>query len=134
MRENNVKNGASIKQLTTTISKLGGEIEQEEYELQERIKLLEGKKNLKKKLGKKAKKIRIPLNTEVSDHALCRYFSRVKGYNLDEIKGEIVSPKIKEYMVTLGNSGIFPNEIGNYQVVIKQNTVVTILNGKEEEN
>jgi hypothetical protein len=126
MRENNVKNTASVKQLNTTISKLGGEIEQEEFELQERIKLLEGKKNLKKKLGKKAKKIRIPLKPCLSDHSIVRYFERVKGVNMEDLKNEIISSKIREFMVTLGHSGTFPNELG-YSVVMKDNTCVTVI-------
>jgi len=62
----------------------------------------------------------------ISEHALLRYFERVKGFDLKEIKCEILSDPVVALVDKLGPSGSFPNSNG-YRVVIKNNVVVTII-------
>jgi len=82
-------------------------------------------------LNKKVKYLKSQINAHkkkeitVNEHDLIRYFERVEGYNLEEIKNEILSEKIKEFTDTLGGDGTFPNEKG-YKVLMKNNTVTTI--------
>lgn len=63
--------------------------------------------------------------TKVSEHAVLRYIERVKGVNTDNIAEDILHPKVKEMIQTLGGSGSYPHPDG-FNVVMKNNTVVTI--------
>lgn len=58
----------------------------------------------------------------VSEHAMLRYLERIHGIDLEEVKREILSDKIREQIVTLGD-GAYPN--GDIVVRVKGNTVVT---------
>lgn len=62
----------------------------------------------------------------VSDHAIIRYLERVKGVDISEIKREILTPEICEYVSTLGGSGKFPAEEG-FHIVMRNNTVITVV-------
>lgn len=63
----------------------------------------------------------------ITDHAILRYLERVKGINVEEIKEEIITPEIKNIIATLGSSsGTYPSGTG-YSVVLKKNTVVTVI-------
>lgn len=61
---------------------------------------------------------------KVTEHAMLRYFERVLGFNLEEIEEKIVSG-ISEAQKELGN-GHYPS--GLFKAVVKENTVVTIIN------
>lgn len=65
-------------------------------------------------------------NVRVSEHALIRYFERVKGFNTEDIEKEILSADILKMIETLGGSGTFPNANG-YQLLMKDYTVTTII-------
>ena len=61
----------------------------------------------------------------ISEHAILRYIERAMGLNLEQIKQEILSDKVKAQIFTLG-SGKYP--IGNkLKAVVKDNTIVTIV-------
>jgi len=61
----------------------------------------------------------------VTEHALLRYFERVKGYNLEDIKKEIVDDKTKTLVEFLnGTKGKVPWR--DNSLVVKDNTIVTI--------
>jgi len=62
---------------------------------------------------------------KVSDHAIVRYFERVKGFDMAEIQGEILSEEVLVMVEKLGGNGSFPNK--DYSVVMKNNVVVTII-------
>jgi archaellum component FlaC len=61
----------------------------------------------------------------ITEHALLRYFERVKGYNLEDIKADIIDSKTKTLIEFLnGTKGKVPwNE---NSLVVKDNTIVTI--------
>lgn len=59
----------------------------------------------------------------MSEHALVRYFERVKGFNIKDIEDELLNENLIKMVETLGN-GTFPND--NYSLVIKDNVIVTI--------
>jgi chromosome segregation ATPase len=61
---------------------------------------------------------------KVSEHAILRYFERVKGYNIEEIEKEILSNDLLDLTEKLGGNGAFPFK--EHQLVLKNNTVVTI--------
>lgn len=61
----------------------------------------------------------------VSEHAMLRYFERVLGYDLEEVKSRIINEKIRNQIETVGNSGTFPND--GFRVRLEKGVAVTIL-------
>jgi len=80
-------------------------------------KLKEAKAKLNKITGQK------PFN--VSDHAVVRYLDRVMGVDLDELYRKILSDDVLSCIEKTGGEGTFPNK--DFKVVMKNNTVVTVL-------
>ena len=68
---------------------------------------------------------------KISSHCILRYFERILGYNLDEIKAKILTDKIKEQYFILGD-GNYQN--GNFYLVIKNDTVITLIDNKDGES
>lgn len=63
----------------------------------------------------------------ITDHALVRFFERVKGYDIEEIKKEILTESVQELIKKLGTSGEYPT--GNdFSIVLRDGNVVTIKN------
>lgn len=62
---------------------------------------------------------------KVSEHAIVRYFERVKGYNIEEIEKEIVTDQILGFVDKLGGNGGYPNK--GFQVLMKNYTVTTVV-------
>lgn len=60
----------------------------------------------------------------VTEHAFLRYFERVLGMDLEEIRKKIVTPEIELQIKTL-KSGVFPGE--GYRLRVKDGAVVTLL-------
>ena len=60
----------------------------------------------------------------VSDHAIMRYFERVMGYDIDEIKAEIINQEVVSQVRVLGKSGRFSN--GRFHVVMEDGVVATV--------
>lgn len=73
------------------------------------------------------KKLRAAKEKEVtvSEHAMLRYFERVLGYDLDEIRAKIVPDETKAF-VDQFRSGEFPVN-GEFRIKVKDKTVITIL-------
>ena len=69
-------------------------------------------------------KINNTTNVKVSEHAIVRYFERVKGFDIAEIEKEILSDSVVKLSETLGGNGTYPNN--DYSVVMKNFTVVTV--------
>lgn len=65
-------------------------------------------------------------NLNVSEHAIVRYFERVRKEDIEAIKKEILNDSVRSLVSVLGGNGTFPfNE--NFSVVIKNFTVTTIV-------
>lgn len=62
---------------------------------------------------------------KVSEHAIVRYFERVKGFNISEIEEEILTEEVLTLVEQLGGNGGYPN--GNFKVLMKNFTVTTIV-------
>jgi hypothetical protein len=93
-------------------------------EIANRQKEFSLKQKIIAELEQEIKKLDSPTDLTVSEHAYLRYFERVKGYDLEEIKNEILSDTVLALVEKLGGSGLFPN--GDYRVVIRNNVVITI--------
>lgn len=61
----------------------------------------------------------------VSEHAMLRYFERVMGFNLEEIKAKVIPNKTAEMIAKLG-PGVYPVE-GGFKIKVKDNVVVTLV-------
>jgi len=80
-------------------------------------------KALKEKIANLSKKGKGKVG--VSEHAIVRYFERVKGFNIDDIKDEILNEEVLALLDVLGDSGKFP--LGEHQIIMKNGTVTTIV-------
>jgi len=114
-----------LKQLQSQDKK----IEAEEEALKAEVAAKQRELSLKRAERERLKEKMVGLDgngkIKVSEHALVRYFERVKGYNLAEIEKEIVSEEILRMVETLGGTGKYPNK--DYSVVMKNFTVTTII-------
>lgn len=84
--------------------------------------------DLKNRAIKKMKAEIQKANTQtpkVSEHAIVRYFERVRGFNIEEIEKEILSEKVLSFIEQLGGNGEYPNE--GFSVLMKNFTVTTII-------
>lgn len=129
----NIQQTHELKALHTQKEKARAELEvlkteQREHnrkvnELQEKIKGFDAKiKQLSEKAVKKGEIV-------VSEHAYLRYFTRVLGFDLEQIKKEIVSPASEAAILNFRN-GTFPGS--GFKIKVKDNTVVTLLTPEEE--
>lgn len=64
-------------------------------------------------------------NLRVSEHAIIRYFERVKGFDIAQIEKEILTEQIRSFVSKLGGSGTYPAD--GFSVVMKNHVVTTIL-------
>jgi hypothetical protein len=77
----------------------------------------------------RAGKPRPPL--KVSDHAIVRYLERVNHVRIDNIRERILTPELCAQYATLGD-GRYP--LGDVRVVIKDRTVITVLERKNKKS
>jgi len=64
-------------------------------------------------------------NIKVSEHAIVRYFERVKGYDIEQIEKDILSEQVLRLVATLGGNGSYPND--GFSVLMKNYTVTTVV-------
>tara|TARA_R110000751_G_scaffold112175_3_gene210973 strand:+ start:1185 stop:1559 length:375 start_codon:yes stop_codon:yes gene_type:complete len=121
---NAIKQAQELKGFKSQLSKLEGEYEVVKKQAAEYQKKCAFKKKGLGILKAKINRLSLDSNTIISEHAILRYFERVKGFDLSEIEKEILTPKVKEMIETLGNTGVYPNN--NFQVCLKNNVIVTI--------
>lgn len=65
-------------------------------------------------------------NVVVTEHAIVRYFERVLGYDISEIKSHIVPQKTAD-QIKVCKTGLFP--VNNFKLRVKKGTVVTLVKG-----
>lgn len=115
-----------LKQLKTQLNKLRDELAVLKLDVANKQRDCSTKINSIKNIEELIDKLENGNKTiAVSDHAIMRYFERVKGFNIDDIKKEILSQEVKDLIDKLGGDGKYPN--GEHQVVLKNNIVTTII-------
>lgn len=62
-----------------------------------------------------------PQQLIVSEHAMLRYFERVVGFNLDDVRRTILPDSVREQVGTLGD-GVYP--CGGHSVLVRGRVVV----------
>lgn len=109
-----------LKTLEGDASALKNEISNKQREYSQKLNSIN---SIKEEISK-LKKV-VDSDFRVSEHAIVRYFERVKGFNIDDIQKEILNDKIKEMTKTIGSNGTFPND--GFSVIIKDSTVTTVI-------
>lgn len=120
-----IKDARKIKGLQSQLSALQGEAEAIKIDISSKQKEYNNKMNAINRLKQQIDNLSKNKNIKISEHALIRYFERVKGYDIDEIEKEILNDDILKMVEVLGGNGKYPNK--DYSVVIKDFTVTTIV-------
>lgn len=123
-------NTHTLKRFQSQLKKLESELESVQLEMKVKQKEFELKRKTINDLKIKIEQMKVDSDVIISEHALLRYFERVLGYNLDDIKAQLISPKTYNLIKTLGNNGEYPNEdlSGNkFKIILKNNVITTIL-------
>lgn len=109
---------SQLNTMLADASALKIEVANKQREYNQKLQAIEKLKNEMKKLDSNEK-------PRVSEHAIVRYFERVKGFDIDQIEKEILSDQVLTLVDKLGGSGSYPNE--GFSVVMKNNTVTTVV-------
>lgn len=123
-------NTHTLKQFQTQLKKLESELESVQLEMKVKQKEFELKRKVINDLKTRIEQMKIKSDVIISEHALLRYFERVLGYNLEDIKSNLISSKTRDLILMLGNNGEYPNEdsYGNkFKIILKNNVITTIL-------
>jgi len=115
-----------VKQLQTQLNKMVADYEALKIEIASKQQESSQKKQAINKLKQQIDEADKKKEIYVSEHALVRYFERVKGFDIEEIKKEILSDSIKQMLSVLGGTGQYPNENG-YGVILDNFRVTTII-------
>ncbi len=114
------------KKLQSHLHELEGEIQAGERAVADRRKELEEKGRIVSELKKTLETSVLQGKPVVSEHSIIRYIERVVGYDINDIKDDILHEKVLELVNKLGPNGTYPHPDG-WSIVIKNNRVVTIL-------
>jgi hypothetical protein len=106
-----------VEKLNVGIDFLKKDISHNQRELADKVRVRDG---IKKKIESLESK-----EVLVSEHAMLRYFERVLGHDLEQIKKDIVTDKIKNMLEVTGPSGTFPAD--GFKVIIKNGKVVSVV-------
>lgn len=117
-----------IKAMQSQINQTEADIIVLKIELNEKQKEYNNKLIHLKGLKVKVANIENNKKLKVSEHALLRYFERVKGFDLSQIEKEILTESVLKLVDILGGDGTYPNE--DHSVVMKNYTVTTIVENK----
>lgn len=122
---NKIENDRLLKGLNTQLSKLKGDTEVLKTEIGNTQRIYQQKLRDIESIQNRIKSLETNVELKVSEHAIVRYFERVKGYDISEIEKEILSDEIKRMVDVLGGTGSFPNK--NFSVKMVNNTVTTVV-------
>lgn len=114
-----------IKGLQTQINALSSDADLLRIEIKTKKQELAQKDEHIRQLKKQIETLQHNNNLKVSEHAIVRYFERIKGFDISEIEREIITDEISKMVETLGGTGHYPN--GEFSVVMKNFTVVSIV-------
>lgn len=119
------KESQNLKSLETRLTK---KKEEERHAAQEASEAQKKLANIKKGVSSLQRQIDtvklLSKEPVVTEHAVLRYVERVMGFNIEQIKEEILSDSMKSQIKTLGN-GKYPVGEG-CKAVVRDNTIVTI--------
>lgn len=115
----------TIKALVSQIKKLRSEADSLKIEVVTKQKELDLKKKRIISIQNTIDGINSSKELKVSEHAIVRYFERVKGFDIADIENDILSEEVLSMVESLGGTGGYPNK--DFKVLIKDYTVTTIV-------
>ena len=114
-----------IKQLQSQLNIMIGDAEVLKIEFQSKQREHNQKLMAIEKLKETIKSLKTDNKVKVSEHAIVRYFERVKGFDISEIEKEILTEEVLLLIEKLGGSGKYP--VKDFQIMMKNYTVTTII-------
>lgn len=127
----NIKESAELKQLQSRKSRLEVEIKQLDIQSKELQSRLDKTRHQFRELSKRIHTLQNS-NPTITEHAILRYIERAMGFNIEQIKNEILTDDLAEKIKLLG-SGHYPVP-GECLAVVKNMTIVSIVKPGEKTN
>jgi archaellum component FlaC len=120
-----VKDSQKLKQLETRLTKAVSDHTAITYDFNHAKEALERNRNKVERLKREIKYLKEESNDViVTEHAILRYVERCMGFNLDQIRNEILTDSLKASIKAMGN-GKYPVADG-CKAIVKNNTIITI--------
>jgi len=116
---------SNLRALKTQLKKIENDSQILKIELSNIQKSYQLKIRLIKELKSKIEAIQHDQTIYISEHAIVRYFERIKGYDIDLAKKEILSEETLILIEKLGGNGSYPSN--NFKIIMKDYTVVTVV-------
>ena len=113
------------KQLQTQLNTMTADADALRIEIANKQRMLGQQMKDIERMRLEIDKLRSTDELKVSEHAIVRYFERVKGFDIEQIEAEILSEKVRGFVEKLGGNGTYPNDW--HQVVMKNKVVITVL-------
>ena len=120
-----MKEARKIKGLKSQLKIMEGDAEALKIEVANKQREYNAKLNAIKTIKEQIEKFENNKNIKVSEHAIVRYFERVKGFDISDIEKEILTDEVLMLVEQLGGTGGYPNR--NFKVLMKDYTVTTIV-------
>jgi predicted nucleic acid-binding Zn-ribbon protein len=134
MSSTTVQQAHELKSLQTQKDKAKAELEaakEEQRDSGRRVNDLTDKlRSIEDRIKKLSEKAAENGEVIVSEHAFLRYFERVLGYDLEDIRKKILNPTA-EAAIKQFKSGVFPGQ--GFKLRVRNNKVVTLLTKEEDE-
>jgi len=120
-----MKEARKIKGLKSQLKIMEGDAEALKVEVANKQREYNAKRNKIQALKEEIDRFEKNGNIKVSEHAIVRYFERVKGFNISDIEKEILTEEVLKMVEQLGGNGGYPNK--DFKVLMKDFTVTTIV-------
>lgn len=121
-----MKEARKIKGLKSQLRIMEGDAEALKVEAANKQREYNAKIKAIKSLKEEIEKFESDKTIKVSEHAIVRYFERVKGFDISDIEKEILTDEVLNLVEKLGGTGGYPNN--DFKVLMKNYTVTTITN------
>lgn len=116
-----------IKGLRSQLKILEGDAQALKIAVSNAQKEYQAKRNLIKSIKAKIESFENEYKSiRISEHAIVRFFERVKGFDIKSVEKEILSKEVLDLVEKLGGTGGYPNK--GFKVVMKDHVVTTITN------
>lgn len=120
-----MKEVRQYKQLQSHLNNMLADADTLKIELANKQREYSQKLQAIEKLKTEMSKLNNNKNLKVSEHAIVRYFERVKGFDIDQVEKEILSEQVVELADKFGGNGTYPND--GFSVIMKNYTVTTVV-------
>jgi len=116
---------STVKGLQSKINSYKSEVEVLNIDIKNKQREVRLKEDMIKSLSQKIVQLELKTDLHLTEHAVVRYFERIRQVNLDEVRNEILTPALIDQVTKLGGTGKFPYK--NFMLVIENYKIVTII-------